>query len=216
MIVVDGLRKAYGDTVVLAVDEWTMESGHCVLVGDNGAGKTTLLLILAGLEAPSHGSAKIDGHPAGSRAARAILSFAPDQPALFDDLTVSDQMTYVARLHGLDAPHESARELASALDAERLLDRFPRGMSKGQRQKAGLLVASARPFDVLLLDEPTTGLDAPSRAGLLAALQQLASQGRTILSSTHDADLIDAADRVVRVADGKLRTERSSRTKHEN
>lgn len=204
MIEIEGLDKRYGDHVVLKVDHFRLPPSQWVLEGENGAGKTTLLLMLAGLEHPSTGALRIGGHPAGSRAARAILSFAPDQPALFDDLTVADQMTYVARLHGRAAPFEVATRLAEALGAEALLPRFPRALSKGQRQKAGLLVATARPFEVLLLDEPTTGLDAASRAGLVTVLSELAAAGTTVISSTHDTSLRDAADHIVRVADGTL------------
>jgi ABC-type multidrug transport system ATPase subunit len=204
MIEIEGLHKAYGEKIVLRVDQWSLAASNCVLAGENGAGKTTLLLILAGLEHPTRGVVRINGHASGSRGARAVVSFAPDQPALFDDLTVADQMTYVARLHGLDAPFAIATQLVEALDADALLPRFPRGMSKGQRQKAGLLVATARPFEVLLLDEPTTGLDATSRAGLIDVLEKVAARDCIVLSSTHDDDLIREADRVVRIADGSL------------
>lgn len=204
MIEIDGLRKAYGESVVLSVEQWSLESSNCVLEGENGAGKTTLLLILAGLEHPSSGVVRIDGHEPGSPGARALVSFAPDQPALFDDLIVADQMTYVARLHGQREPFEASTELVEALGAEALLARYPRGMSKGQRQKAGLLVATSRPFKVLLLDEPTTGLDATSRAGLIGVLKRLAQQGSIVLSSTHDEGLIDAADSIWRMEDGSL------------
>ena len=204
MIEINGLAKSYGEKLVLEVDSWSLSASNCVLEGANGAGKTTLLLILAGLEHPDRGAVTIDGHEAGSQEARALVSFAPDQPALFDDLTVADQMTYVARLHGLNKPFEVANKLAEVLGADALLGRFPRGMSKGQRQTSGLLVATSRPFEVLLLDEPTTGLDAKSRAGLIDVLKGLVTTGSTVLSSTHDVDLIREADTVVRVQDGQL------------
>lgn len=204
MIEIHQLRKAYGERVILSVERWTLGGSNVVLQGENGAGKTTLLLMLAGLEFPSSGHIEIQGHAPQSEQARAITSFAPDQPALFDDLTVADQMTYVARLHGLSEPFEVANTFAEALGAESLLDRFPRGMSKGQRQKSGLLVATARPFELLLLDEPTTGLDEASRLQLVEVLGTLADRGVMVVSSTHDVDLIAAADEVVRVADGSL------------
>jgi ABC-type multidrug transport system ATPase subunit len=205
MIEIDQVSKTYGQTVVLTVDQWRLSSCNCVLAGQNGAGKTTLLLMLAGLEHPTRGTVRIDGHRAGSRSARAVVSFAPDQPALFDDLTIADQMTYVARLHGLAKPYEVADELVERLGAQALLGRFGRGMSKGQRQTAGLLVATSRPFEVLLLDEPTTGLDTRSRAGLIEVVQGLAERGCTVISSTHDPDLLAAADTTVRIADGALK-----------
>ncbi len=204
MIEIERLTKTYGTKVALTIDAWTLPSGNCVLSGENGAGKTTLLMILAGLEQPTRGVVRIAGHPAGSPGARAVVTFAPDQPALFDDLTLADQMTYVSRLHGKDAPFHVAQTLAERLGSEDLLERFPRGMSKGQRQSAGLLVAMSRPFEVLLLDEPTTGLDERSRRGLIDLLGELGSDGFTILSSTHDTDLLREADRSVTVAGGAV------------
>lgn len=211
MIEIHQLRKAYGERVVLSVERWSFDRPTTALQGENGVGKTTLLLMLAGLEHPSNGTIEIRGHPPQSVDARAITSFAPDQPALFDDLTVADQMTYVARLHGMNEPFEVASAFAEALGAEALLDRFPRGMSKGQRQKAGLLVATARPFELLLLDEPTTGLDEVSRLQLVSALGTLGERGVSVISSTHDADLIAAADDVVQVAEGSLHREAITR-----
>jgi len=204
MIEIHQLRKAYGKRVILEVDHWSLKGSNVVLQGENGVGKTTLLLMLAGLEHPNAGKIEIKGHAPQTLGARTITSFAPDQPALFDDLTVADQMTYVARLHGLSEPFEVANTFAEALGAESLLDRFPRGMSKGQRQKSGLLVATARPFELLLLDEPTTGLDEASRLKLVEVLGTLGERGIMVVSSTHDADLLASADEVVRVADGTL------------
>lgn len=204
MIEIERLTKNYGTKVALTIEEWTLPPGNSVLAGENGAGKTTLLMILAGLEQPTRGVVRIAGHAAGSPGARAVVTFAPDEPALFDDLTLADQMTYVARLHGNEEPFHVAQTLRERLGCEELMDRFPRGMSKGQRQRAGLLVATSRPFDVLLLDEPTTGLDEQSRRGLIDLLAELGADGMTILSSTHDTDLLREADRTVQVADGSV------------
>jgi len=196
MIEVTDVMKSFGSAVVLEVEQLSLDAGHCALAGPNGAGKTTLLLLLAGLEHPTRGSIRIGGHAAGSLEARKLVTFVPDQPALFDDLTVADQMAYVARLHGLAEPPPLAWECVEALRAKTLTSRFPRGMSKGQRQASGLLVAVSRPFEVLLLDEPTTGLDAKARAGLIDVLATLVQGGSTIVSSTHDDDLLASAGRV--------------------
>lgn len=112
MIEVTDVMKRFGTAVVLEVEQLSLEAGHCALAGPNGAGKTTLLLLLAGLEHPTRGSIRIGGHAAGSLGARKRVTFVPDQPALFDDLTVADQMAYVARLHGLDEPPPLAWELS--------------------------------------------------------------------------------------------------------
>ncbi len=204
MIVVDRLQQMYGKSTALSIDRAEIPAGTTALVGHNGAGKSTLLMITAGLIRPTSGTVTIADHLAGSRPARALVSFVPDQPALFDDLTLWDQMIYVARLHGLSEPDERSTRMIELLDAFDLLERFPRAMSKGQRQKASLLVATARPCSVLLADEPTTGLDAESKASLIAALGELVAGGTSIVSSTHDVDLIDASDVKLYLSGGRI------------
>ncbi len=205
MIRVNKLKKTYGRTTVLRVAEWRLKPGaNAALVGHNGAGKTTLLTLLSGLARPSSGSILIDGAAVGERQAREAVSFVPDQPALFDDLTVEEQMLYVAKLNGESEPTDFSLELAERLDAQELLGRFPQTMSKGQRQKAGLLVGTARPFKALLLDEPTTGLDAVSRLALIDTLSEFAEHGGVVLSSTHDPELIERSTEVVKIEDGEL------------
>lgn len=205
MIEFERVTKSYGDIVALDIDHLAIEAASLsVLVGPNGAGKSTLLTLACGLVGPSTGSVRVGEALAGSSAAREVVTFVPDQPALFDDLTLSDQLIYLARLHSLSEPTELCRDMIAVLDAQDLLDGFPRSMSKGQRQKASLLVGLARPFQVLLLDEPTTGLDAVSRTALISALVSLADTGTTILCSTHEVELIEAAANPIRLTNGRL------------
>ena len=211
MIEIRGLQHRYGKALALSVPRLSIDAST-VLVGHNGAGKSTLLLSLAGLLVPTEGVITIGGDPAGSPAARRRVSFVPDSPALFDDLTLADQMRYVARLHGgrHAEPAEAAGELVDLLDAGELLDRLPSAMSKGQRQKASLLVATARPCSVLLADEPTTGLDTESRDALLRGFAHLERSGVVIVSSTHDGGLIAATPRRLRLSEGRLTDEAAS------
>lgn len=205
MIEMRSVRHRYGRSLALDVDRLTIDAST-VLIGHNGAGKSTLLLIVAGLLAPSEGRVTIGGAPAGHRDARRRVSFVPDIPALFDDLTLGDQMRYVARLHGGNGaePAPAATDLVDLLDAGDLLDRLPAAMSKGQRQKASLLVATARPCTVLLADEPTTGLDSESRLALLRGFDHLQDEGLLIVSSTHDEALIDATAGQVHLEAGRI------------
>ncbi|MFV0527033.1 MAG: ATP-binding cassette domain-containing protein [Acidimicrobiales bacterium] len=204
LIDVAHLTKQYGRTTVLDIRSWWADAGtNAVLRGENGAGKSTLLLLLAGLVRPTSGQATVAGQPLGSRGARRALSFVPDEPALFDDLTLAEQMAYVARLNGLDRAPKITEDLFDRFDADQLRDRFPRSMSKGQRQKAGLLLAFSRPFQVLLLDEPTTGLDASSAAALIEVLTRVADDGQAVVSSTHDPDLIASATAVTVISKGR-------------
>lgn len=205
MIRVNKLKKSYSGTTVLNIPSLRIAAGSNVaLVGHNGAGKTTLLTMLAGLSRPSVGTMTINKVLVGESAARRAVSFVPDQPALFDDLTVSEQMLYVAKLSGESAPTDFADDLIDRFDFEELLDRFPQAMSKGQRQKSGLLVGTARPFTVLLLDEPTTGLDAASRLSLIEALTEFANGGGVVMSSTHDPELIEATTRQITIEAGRI------------
>ncbi len=210
MIDIRQVRHRYGKEVALSVDRLTLDTST-VLVGPNGAGKSTLLLLVAGLLVPSEGTVTVDGAAAGSVKARRAVSFVPDSPALFDDLTLWNQMIYVARLHGGNAaqPVPAANELVELLNADELLGRLPGAMSKGQRQKASLLVATSRPCSVLLTDEPTTGLDAESREALLRGFHYLESGGVIIVSSTHDDDLIAATQNHVRLEGGRVVTDRA-------
>lgn len=199
------VRVTFGDVPALEIDSLVVDSGtSAVLAGPNGAGKSTLLLVVAGLLQPDRGTVTIGDAEPGSTAARSSVSFSPDQPALFDDLTLADQMAYVARLHKVDVATTFSQQLIADLDAEELLTKFPRSMSKGQRQKAGLIVATARPFEVLLLDEPTTALDAASRTMLVSALASLSRDGTTVISSTHDTELIDASHEQINLIKGRL------------
>ncbi len=204
MIVIEKLQQLYGKSMALDIDHLTIEAGTTALVGHNGAGKSTLLLIAAGLIKPTGGTVHINGARAGTIEARKLVSFVPDQPALFDDLTLWDQMVYVARLHGRSEPDHGSTQLIETLDAFDLLERFPRAMSKGQRQKASLLVATARPVTVLLADEPTTGLDAEAKSAFVNALSTLVEEGISVISSTHDEELIERSTASVRLTGGRV------------
>lgn len=206
MILLRNLTKGYKrNSTIIEARDYTFERGQLTsIVGPNGSGKSTLLMMMAGLLQPTNGAILIDDQPAGSLAARQLLSFVPDKPALFDDLTVAEQMAYVARLNGLNEPFEVGSRLLEVFAADDLLDRFPRSLSKGQRQKASLMVATSRPFEALLLDEPTSGLDSDSHAGLIETLGELAGSGKLILTSTHADELVGASTSLAHIVDGQL------------
>ena len=206
MITLTNLEKGYSvKKTIIEVPDMTFERGELVaLVGPNGSGKSTLLTMMTGLLEPTRGEITIDDHALGSTPARSLLSFVPDKPALFDDLTVAEQIDYVARVNGLSEPNDVSQRLLDVLGVRDLLDRFPHSLSKGQRQKASIVVATARPFDALLLDEPKSGLDSDSTTGLIDLLDELASDDKLIIACTHLGELTETATRVARIVDGTL------------
>ncbi len=160
VLVADDLSKEYGDVVALADFKLSVEPGELIaLVGHNGSGKSTFLRLVAGLLEPSDGVLVVANSPAGSLKARAEVSFIPDEPVLYDDLSVNEHIEFTARLHGeLDWP-ERADALLEVLGLAHRADDLPSRFSRGLRQKTSLVLGLVRPFSILLVDEPFVGLD---------------------------------------------------------
>jgi ABC-2 type transport system ATP-binding protein len=199
------VAKDYGDGLGLLPVDLKIKPGEFVmLVGPNGAGKSTFLRLIAGLLEPTEGEVLIDGAPAGSVEARAATSFIPDNPVLYDDLSVEEHLEYVARLHGVDEWHDRAGELLDRLAlTERAYD-LPSRFSRGMRQKTSLAVGLVRPFSLLLVDEPFVGLDQPGKVVLLELLAEVHAQGAATLVATHDPTYVDRVDRSIALRDGEV------------
>lgn len=202
---VEKLTKSYGD--LLALDEVSLKiaSGQRVaLIGLNGSGKTTLLRTAAGLLEPSTGKVLVMGHKAGSIEARAAVSYIPDSPVLYDDLSVAEHLEYIARLHGNEEWEALAEHLIERLGLSSRREELPSTFSRGLRQKVSIALAFVRPFDLMLVDEPFVGLDQPGRAALLELLREAADAGAAILVSTHQTEYLSQATRCVGMRDGKV------------
>ncbi|MBI4265543.1 MAG: heme ABC exporter ATP-binding protein CcmA [Acidobacteria bacterium] len=170
------------------------------LLGPNGAGKTTTLRMLAGLIQPSAGTVRIDGEEMSRGAAsrlRGRIGFLTETPGLWDRLTVLQNLTVYARLHGLEAPRRAAD---AALDLFGMRDRardVAAQLSKGLKQRVALARALLHEPDIVLLDEPTAGLDPESARDVRGLVRRLREQGRAVLLSTHNLDEVErVADRV--------------------
>ncbi len=205
-----GVTAARGATAVLTdIDAALPAGGIAALVGRNGGGKSTLLRTLAGLETASVGAISVAGEdltatPAEGRVPR--IAFVPQDPGrLFLRTRVRDEILLGPRTLGLgDAAAERAID---GLDLRRLLDRDPRDCSIGERERIAIAAALALDPQVLLLDEPTRGMDPRHRAGLAEAVRAHAARGGCAVVATHDPDLARAcADRLWRV-DGTLHEE---------
>lgn len=205
VLVAAELTKEYGELVALAPLDLTLSRGELVvLVGHNGSGKTTFLGMCAGLLEATAGELTVAGHPAGSFDARAATSYLPDQPVLYDDLSVLEHLEYVARLHGVVDWEDRADELLERLGLTARADGLPSRFSRGLRQKTAIALAMVRPFDLLLVDEPFVGLDPQGRDAMVALLQEAHEGGAAVVVATHQLEFVQEAERCLALRDGHL------------
>jgi len=185
-----GLVKRYDRTVAVAGLELEVDEGEIFgLVGPNGAGKTTILRMLATLLVPTAGDAEIAGESIrrNPNAARRVLGFMPDVFGVYDDMKVWEYLDFFARCYGLSAPRrrQMIGDLLDLVDLSDKRDSFVQGLSRGMQQRLCLAHALVHDPQVLLLDEPASGLDPRARVELRELLRELRSLGKTILISSH-------------------------------
>jgi ABC-type multidrug transport system ATPase subunit len=199
------LAKDHGEGRGLAPLDLDIPMGQRVaIVGHNGSGKTTLLRMIAGLSEPTSGDAQVFGASPGSLPARAAVAYVGDQPAFYDDLSLREHLVYVGGLHGAGHDTDTHQHLLDVFGLDARADDLPTRFSRGLRQKAALAVALARPFQLLLIDEPFVGLDQAGRRALVVLIDEAAAQGATVIIATHDRDLAATAQRLVVLADGVM------------
>jgi len=205
VLAIDELAKDYGDDLGLKPTSFDVAAGELVLlVGPNGAGKSTLLGLCAGVLEPTGGTVTVDGSPAGTSDARAATSVIPDNPVLYDDLSVLEHAEYVSRMHGVEDWEARSRFLLDTLRLDGRADDLPSRFSRGLRQKTSVLLGLVRPFDLLLVDEPFVGLDAPGQAALVELLAGAVADGAAVVVSSHQLDLADRASRCIGLRDGQV------------
>jgi len=209
MIHARGLFKRYGDLVALAGVSFDVERGSVVgFLGPNGAGKSTTMKILTGTLVPDGGSCEVAGHQVqpGDPESRRRVGYLPESTPLYRAMRVDRYLEFVAGLHGLDRT-ERRREVGRVIEACRIGVHAGRpigALSKGYRQRVGLAQALLGDPDVLILDEPISGLD-PREVVRMRALVRELGREKTVLLSTHVLSEIEAtADRVIIIASGQL------------
>jgi ABC-2 type transport system ATP-binding protein len=185
-----GLVKRYDGTVAVAGLDLAVEEGEIFgLVGPNGAGKTTILRILATLLAPSAGEAEIAGLSVrrNPNAVRRVVGFMPDVFGVYDDMKVWEYLDFFARCYGLPAARrrQMIGDLLDLVDLGDKRDNYVQGLSRGMQQRLCLAHTLVHDPQVLLLDEPASGLDPRARVELRELLRELRSLGKTILISSH-------------------------------
>lgn len=209
MIHVSQLVKYYGSRLAVDNISFDVDQGQIVgFLGPNGAGKTTTLRILTGFMPPTAGAATVAGHNVFTDpdAARRAIGYLPESNPLYPEMRVSEQLHYFGRLHGMNRADRNRRigELTESCGLEQILHRTIGTLSKGNRQRVGLAQALLHDPKVLILDEPTEGLD-PSQITEVRKLIVSLGQSKTILLSSHILPEVEkTANRVVIIAEGRI------------
>jgi ABC-2 type transport system ATP-binding protein len=204
-ILTEGLTKHYGDTKALIDLDLAVEAGEVFgFLGPNGAGKTTMIRTILDLIRPTDGRAALLGKDSHEFAVelRKYLGYVPGDLALYPNLTGRETLTYFANLRG-GVDWTYVDELADRLDSD--LTKKVRDLSSGNRQKVGLIQAFMSKPDLLILDEPSIGLDPLVQQEFQAMLREVAAEGRTVFLSSHTLSEVErVADRVGIIRHGRL------------
>jgi ABC-2 type transport system ATP-binding protein len=202
-IQISGVRKQFGS--VTAVDEidLTIEQGEVVaFLGPNGAGKTSTIDMVLGLSHPTAGSVEVLGMPPRAAIARGLVSAVMQTGGLLKDLTVRETVAYTASLF---AASQSVDAVLATAGIEEIADRKVAKCSGGEQQRLRFAMALLPDPALLLLDEPTTGMDVEGRRAFWSAIRADAARGRTVLFATHYLEEADQyADRVVLISRGRI------------
>jgi len=194
MIAVEGLTKLYGDVTAVSDLTFSVEPGKVMgLVGPNGAGKTTALRCISGIIPATHGRIEIGGHDLRDDPleAKKLLAFFPDEPRLFDYLTVRQHLEFTGRLYQLRDIAKRGRELLDALEMSDKADLLPAELSRGMKQKVALACGFLHQPRVMFFDEPLTGLDPLAIRRTKDLIVQKARDGAAIIISSHLLHLLE-------------------------
>ena len=194
MIEVEDLTKLYGEFPAVRDLSFAVRSGEVLgLVGANGAGKTTTLRCLAGIIPPTSGSVRIAGHDLRAEpvAAKGRLAFLPDEPRLFDYLTVRQHLAFVARIYRVSGFRERADRLLEELELTDKAEQLPGELSRGMKQKLSIACGLLHEPGVIFFDEPLTGLDPAGIRRMKASIRGRAAAGAAILISSHLLSLLE-------------------------
>ncbi len=209
MIQARQLTKWYGPILALDRIDLDVPAGRIVgFLGPNGAGKTTAIRMLTGYMPPSAGTASINGHDVltDSLAVRASIGYLPENTPLYPEMRVREQLHYFGKVHGLDRAARRRRigELTDRCGLEHIVNRPIGQLSKGNRQRVGLAMALLHDPPVLILDEPTVGLDPAQITAVRQLIRDLAGR-KTILLSTHILPEVEkTCQEVVIIASGRI------------
>ena len=203
VIEVRDLRVVRGGTVALADLTLDVERGTVTgLVGPSGSGKTTLMRAIVGVQILTRGDVHVLGAEAGEPSLRRRVGYVTQAPSIYGDLTVRENLRYFAQI--VAAPRDRIDEVVATVDLEPQLGQVVGALSGGEQSRASLAVALLGEPELLVLDEPTVGLDPVLRSSLWETFHALAARGTTLLVSTHVMDEADRCDELVLMRDGQI------------
>ncbi|GAB2771681.1 ABC transporter ATP-binding protein [Nocardioides salsibiostraticola] len=201
-VVVSALVVDRGSRRVLDGLDLEIESGVTGLLGPSGCGKSTLMRCLVGVQRIVSGSVTVFGAPAGSARLRSRVGYVTQSSSVYDDLTVEENLRFFARILGVN--RQSVERTIEAVDLGSHSAQVVGRLSGGQRSRVSLAVALLADPDLLVLDEPTVGLDPVLRADLWSLFHRLADQGKTVLVSSHVMDEAERCDRLLLMREGAI------------
>jgi ABC-2 type transport system ATP-binding protein len=206
MIAVNVVSKFFGSVVAVSDVSFGIGHGVTALLGPNGAGKSTLFRMLCGLTPTSRGSVAVLGaNPRTDRDVRGRLSLVPQQDALFDHLSASEFLEFAARTHAIANPQAAAARALGLVELADVGSKPVGQFSKGMRQRVKVAAALVNDPEVLILDEPLTGLDPVQRRHMIALFHRLGDEGRCVLVSSHVLDEVaKIGSRILVIAQGRL------------
>lgn len=206
IVEVQNVTKSFGDVVAVSDVSFTVGSGVTALLGPNGAGKSTLFRMLCGLTPPSRGTVRVLGEKAREhRNVRGRIGLAPQQDALLDRFTAYEFVELAGKTHGVADPSGQARQTLAYVDLDPEDPKRVGAFSKGMRQRVKLAAALVNDPDLLILDEPLTGLDPVQRNRMISLFHELGNSGKCLLVSSHVLDEVARiGSRVLVIAQGRL------------
>jgi ABC-2 type transport system ATP-binding protein len=202
-ITVEALRVRRGGNLVLPGIDLTIARGRVTgLLGPSGSGKTTLMRCIVGVQIVDSGTVDVLGEPAGSRSLRRRVGYVTQAPSVYDDLTVRENLRYFVDVLG--APRSGVDDAIRTVDLSAHEDQVVRTLSGGERSRVSLATALLGRPELLVLDEPTVGLDPVLRRDLWATFHRLADDGVTLLVSSHVMDEAKRCEDLVLMREGRI------------
>ena len=209
MIEVQNLTKVYGGKTAVDHVSFKIRNGRIYgLLGPNGAGKSTTMNIIAGCLSPTEGTVLVNGYDICDRPieAKRQIGYLPEQPPLFTDMTPAEYLTFVAEAKGVadDLLDRQVKEAMQVTDLTAVKDRLIRNLSKGYRQRVGIAQAILGSPDIIILDEPTVGLDPQQLTEIRALIRKLGEKLTVIVSSHILSEIAELCDHVIILSEGRV------------